>query len=608
MRSAIEGWLFDVQEEARGIGLWVVDEGGGTHKFFYPFKPYFYIGGDRPHLEEAVRILRRWRVPLEFQWEEKGEFYSDLTLLCLKVSVDSPRIYQRIVKTLTGVRGKGFELYTCDIPVAQLFLIETGLFPMARVALETEEGAGMAAPSVVSFELKDSPWELDYSLPLLEVMEIEMEGGRGNPSHRPMGRLMVRVAGEEIVIEEDPLSSLKAVLARYDSHVLLSRWGDSYLMPNLLKMALTAGEGLPFGREPSEYSPATRGRSYCTYGRILLTASSYTFKGRWHIDLENSFIVKECGLEGLVELARLGKIPLQRMARTSIGTCISAMEIEQAMADNYLIPLRKSQVEDFKTAEELLTIDKGGLTYRPVPGFYEEMAEIDFTSMYPTLMAKFNLSPETVNCECCPDSPRVPEAGYRMCVRRKGLIPKTIEPLLRKRQEYKNKARSTEDPLRREIYTRKQTAHKWCLVTTFGFLGYRNARFGKIETHESVTAWGREMLLRAKELAEEMGYRFVHGLTDSLWVQREGAKREDYLELARAVEKRTDIPLSLEGVYRWISFLPSRQSPKIGVPARFFGAFDTGGLKVRGLMVRKHDTPPFVKKALLEILQILSSA
>lgn len=45
------------------------------------------------------------------------------------------------------------------------------------------------------------------------------------------------------------------------------------------------------------------------------------------------------------------------------------------------------------------------------------------------------------------------------------------------------------------------------------------------------------MLLRAKEAAEEGGYSFIHGLTDSLWVKKEGAKREDYEEtLERAVQ------------------------------------------------------------------------
>ncbi|MGH7772990.1 MAG: DNA polymerase domain-containing protein [Candidatus Binatia bacterium] len=598
--STMKCWVFDVEEEAKGVRLWLVDEEGKTHKLTYPFRPYFYITGGRSAVAAAIKTMGRWKVPVFLQWEEKREFYSDKLIPCAKVSVDCPLIYPKIVKALVSQREQGFELYTSDISVAQLFFIETGLFPMAQVRLERK--------TADSLSLNDSPWELDYSLPPLEIMEIEMEGGSGNPSHRPMGRLIVKVGGEEVAIEEDPISSLKEIISRHDPHVIVSRWGDSCLMPNLRRIASGRGEPLPFSREEGGYVPGRRGRSYFTYGKIVFTASSYTFRGRWHLDLENSFIIKECGLEGLIELARLAKIPLQRVARTSTGSCISAMEVERAIKDGYLIPLRKSQVEEFKTADELLLIDKGGLTYRPVPGFYEEVAELDFASMYPTLMAKFNLSPETVNCGCCPDAPRVPEAGYNICTRRKGLIPKTIEPLLRKRQQYKDKIKATKDPVVREIYDRRQTAHKWCLVTTFGFLGYRNARFGKIEAHESTTAWGREMLLRAKEIAEKMGYRFIHGLTDCLWVKKEEAKREGYLELARTIEEKTGIPLSLEGVYRWISFLPSRQDARVGVPARFFGVFDTGKLKVRGLMARKHDTPKFVARAQHEMLEVLSQA
>ena len=48
------------------------------------------------------------------------------------------------------------------------------------------------------------------------------------------------------------------------------------------------------------------------------------------------------------------------------------------------------------------------------------------------------------------------------------------------------------------------SAEKWLLVTCFGYLGYKNARFGRIEAHEAVTAYGREALLRAKEAAEDM--------------------------------------------------------------------------------------------------------
>src|SRR5574341_701715 len=151
----MEGWVFDVQEEIKGVGLWLVDERGRTRKLCHPFKPYFYLTGSKSSIEAAVRILQAWKVPLALQREAKKEFYSAKTVPCMKVSVDAPRAYPKIVKALSGERRKGFDLYTCDLSVAQIFFIETGLFPMARVILETE------APE--SPALRDSPWETDYA-------------------------------------------------------------------------------------------------------------------------------------------------------------------------------------------------------------------------------------------------------------------------------------------------------------------------------------------------------------------------------------------------------------------------------------------------------------
>ncbi len=53
----------------------------------------------------------------------------------------------------------------------------------------------------------------------------------------------------------------------------------------------------------------------------------------------------------------------------------------------------------------------------------------------------------------------------------------------------------------------RQNALKWILVTCFGYLGYKNARFGRIEAHEAVTAFGRDKLLTAKEICEERGMK-----------------------------------------------------------------------------------------------------
>ncbi|OFX26950.1 MAG: hypothetical protein A2Z07_10230 [Armatimonadetes bacterium RBG_16_67_12] len=143
---------------------------------------------------------------------------------------------------------------------------------------------------------------------------------------------------------------------------------------------------------------------------------------------------------------------------------------------------------------------------------------------------------------------------------------------------------------------------------SFGYLGYRNARFGRIEAHEATTAFSREMLLRAKEIAEGYGYRMLHALVDSMWLHRTGAAREDYDALALAIERETGLPIFVEGIYDWIAFLPSRTHPGVGVPNRYLGRFDDGASKVRGIEVRRSDVPAIVERMQQRMLDVLFEA
>ena len=135
--------------------------------------------------------------------------------------------------------------------------------------------------------------------------------------------------------------------------------------------------------------------------------------------------------------------------------------------------------------------------------------------------------------------------------------------------------------------------HKWLLVTCFGYLGYKNARFGRIEAHEAVTAYGREALLRAKEAAEDLGFEILHMYVDGLWVHKRGCQTPaDFEALLDEITERTGLPISLDGVYRWVVFLPSRVNERVPVPNRYFGVFQDGSIKVRGIECRRRDTPP----------------
>ncbi|MGQ9688888.1 MAG: DNA polymerase domain-containing protein [Desulfobaccales bacterium] len=186
-------------------------------------------------------------------------------------------------------------------------------------------------------------------------------------------------------------------------------------------------------------------------------------------------------------------------------------------------------------------------------------------------------------------------------------MPRTLKPLLALQERLKAAAQEA-PPETAVLYQQRQTALKWMLVTCFGYLGYKNARFGRIEAHEAVTAFGRDKLLIAKEICEAAGYRVLHGMTDCVWIHKEGMREGELHDLCREISRATGVKLALEGVYRWIAFLPSRQNPRRPVATRYFGVFTDGRVKVRGLLSRRRDTPPFVRRAQEALLAHLATA
>jgi DNA polymerase-2 len=78
--------------------------------------------------------------------------------------------------------------------------------------------------------------------------------------------------------------------------------------------------------------------------------------------------------------------------------------------------------------------------------------------------------------------------------------------------------------------------------------------------------------------------------------------------LCAQVSAATGVKLALEGIYRWLCFVPSKQDPKRPVATRYFGVFEDGSLKVRGLACRRRDTPPFVRRAQEALLHRMSQA
>jgi DNA polymerase elongation subunit (family B) len=628
--ETLEGTLLDVYNLEEEIHVWVKHADRVTH-LLDRFYPVIFADGPVPLLVRLVARLREMgAVRGTPVWTIRRHFYKNEPVRVLKIQIQKPSVLHRIRTRLYALYGK-IDLYHSDIELPTAYMFARNIFPLCLLRIQyTQTRQGNIIHKIESL---DKITALDYTVPDFKTVSMRLE-----KTHRlglsPANPLILETRNTAVTLspqnEREFLVQINEVLQDADPDVVLSSFGDQVIFPALFTLAQKHGIALLFDRHghTSLRKIIKQGKSFNTYGSWIFRAASYPLFGRLHVDAQNSFVFKEAKLTGILELARLARTPIQRMTRQSTGGALTAIETNVAIRKKYLVPWQKSAVERPKTAYELLTVDKGGLIYVPDASqnsVFENTAQLDFSQMYPMIMVNHNISPECVNCPCCagdPSAPRVPEASYHICKKRRGIVADALAHILDRRKYYKSRIKELKAALSNgqaskdesaallDNYETRQSSLKWMLVTSFGYLGYRNAKFGRIESHESVTAFGREKILTAKEIAEEHGYAVLHAITDCIFLHREGCPI-DQEELRKTAQEITDacgIEMSIEGIYSWVIFLPSRQDPALPVVNRYCGRFETGELKYRGIAARRKDIPEFHRTAQLELLGLMAEA
>ena len=624
----IEGILLDVAADRNEMVAWVKRDDGRAVPLRAPYRPAFYAAGPKAGLDDLAATL-----PLV---PGVAGVAREMHLLGLRPGrrrvlrvVTMGDAALSTVARLVDARGehRDFDLYDVDLRASQRYLLERGLFPFARV-----RGEGAATLTTT-----EDAWSLDYAPPPLSSVMLEARVRADAPLPRPGDPVTALRVGDE-TLEGDEAGVMReaaALVRRLDPDVLYTRGGDRWMLAHLESRAHALGlDGWTLGREGAARA-ARRGKSFFSYGRIKYRAPTHPLSGRIHVDLDESFFFTETSLSGVVDLCRIAGIPLAELARLEAGTAVTAIQVGEAKREGRLVPWKKNLPEKPKTLRQLVKADRGGHIFDPVVGLHEDVVELDYASLYPSLISRHNLGAETILCACCdpatlPPERFVPQTGYHTCARRRGLVPRVLERLVARRAAFKRMRRT--DPARRQEYQGRVDAIKWLNVVSFGYQGYRNARFGCIEAHEATTAWAREVLLAATEVARDDGYEALHGIVDSLWLRRASRGACDVADLARHVEDAVGIPFEPQGRYKWIVFLPNRGhdapgAPPIGATNRYYGCFDRvpdapsrsqagqdvdylagGALKVRGVELRQGSAPRVVVEAQERVLNALAPA
>lgn len=615
----ISGWLFDAYALNGRMIFWIKKDNSSTtirvedkswnHKI--------YVASEKSLLKSVIENNEILSMVKEYHFISKYELITDMKKSqVLELELKDPTYALKLAKKIEKMGRFGqSRLYNVDILPEQSYFYEHGVFPLMKCKVHVSNS------KLNWIDNEDDVWSTEYELPLFNNIHLKVypktkEGmiprftdvialvsiQKGDTS-----KDTIYIQGSEI----DILYQLVKEVEKINPDFILTEYGDSFTFPYLTHRSeinqvdlILDREGIPLCK------PKKDGTSYFSYGRMYFKPSDTKLLGRIHIDTDNSFVLNESGLQGLYELARICRLPLHSASRASIGKCMSSLQFYNAMRNNILIPWKPTLAEHPKSLGDLLIADRGGLIFEPIMGAHEKVAELDFVSLYPTIMFKKNISAETVICNCCSHSKlRVPELlDYHICEKRRGIVPLSLEILLKKRVHYKDKRNSTTDPELKKIYDARQTALKWVLVTSFGYLGFNNAKFGRIDAHIAVCAFDRQILLQTVRIAESQGFKILHAIVDSIWIQKKNVVNNDYKSLKTEIENKTGFPISFEGIYKWIVFVPSKSNTILPVSNRYFGVFEDGTVKMRGIEARRHDTAEFFSNVQQGILNIMSEA
>jgi DNA polymerase elongation subunit (family B) len=275
-------------------------------------------------------------------------------------------------------------------------------------------------------------------------------------------------------------------------------------------------------------------------------------------------------------MADVCKVPMEYVLRRGQGIKIFSAVVYYASQRDQI--LQTQQAADFGDGYE------GAIVLPPKIGMYldQPISVLDFNSLYPTNMISYNLSPDTLVCEreFDADGQKIRHEGLKMdeitALRGRytmedveydnkndagvvlgktvctyiqsdpanpmtaGVLPVTLDILLKKRKEFKEKMEDTQyDEAQRSVFNGLQLAYKVVANSVYGQTGSRTSPIRKLCVAACTTAAGRTALYKAKHIVEtEFGAQVIYGDTDSIFIKFPTKNLAESIALGIAAGKR----------------------------------------------------------------------
>jgi len=307
-------------------------------------------------------------------------------------------------------------------------------------------------------------------------------------------------------------------------------------------------------------------------------------------------------LKLIVLLMRISRLPMEDLVRQGVSSWVKSLFYAEHRIRNYLIP-RPEEITGLKGDVDTSPIIKGkkykgAIVVEPKPGVHFNVVVLDFASLYPSVIKRYNLSYETVRCNHpeCRDQ-KVPETNHWVCKKRRGITSQIIGFLRDIRVKW-FKPMSKDKNLPAEIrnwYSVVQQALKVFINASYGVFGAEHFPFYCLPVAESTTAIGRYAIKKTIEKAKELGVEVVYGDTDSVFLKE--PSEEKIKELIKWSNEELGIELDVDKVYRYLALSQRKKN--------YLGVFNDGSVDIKGLTGKKRNTPIFLQKAFMEVVKVL---
>jgi len=550
----VEGWLLDVCLAGDHVVLWVRDPDRGRVKLLDRYAPDFYAEPRGIEAEQLQHLLEEHeqidRVTVE---RRVSSIRSLREATVLRVHVDRVESYRGVLSQVESLPWVG-DVFDADLPHALKYICDRGLVPMGKLAAEADGDGlvGFLSPVETGLEVEPPP---------LHVLcfRMDMDGGR------IVVTTLDGLMRPEYVFSGPARQVLRDFLdyfADLDPDIVCCSDGDLAAVLRLGKLYRMRRFGIVHGGRPTLWG-----------GRVHVRPSIY---GR-------------LGLAGLVERVQFTRVPPRMSAGWAPGKAIDSRQCYEARRRGVLVP-RAGFFQPVMPLDELLLRDQGGLILAPDVGLHENVAVLDFESMFPNLILRRNISYETV--------------GRRRCG--EGFIAGFTRDALTRRLHFKHLRRRVAKGSPTWVWCEeRQLALKEMLVVIYGYSGCFANRFGNVATYMEINRAARDCLVEAMNVAREAGFRTLYGNNDSLFIKRPGATPRDHEALAAEISRRVGLQMAVENVFRFLVLLPQKAEPAVGAVNRYYGRTVEGGHEFRGIELRRRDTPPYVARVQREAIEAL---